>query len=239
LYSDIWPTLTNNIAKAKERMSELEPLIAAAMNPLQRRQYETLYNEAKKLCKENETIKKRLRELTKRATYASLYGSTAENLFIKLRSDEKLRDMGMEIEPEQCTRFVQMFPQMWPQIEAWRRQAVLTAVANKESVSALLGRKRPFPLGRLDPTQAVNYPVQAFAADLMDMCMLDLWEELDHERDWIIMQIHDAIVIETDEDRAEEVAALVTQKMTSVVELNGHKCLFPADAKIGQSWDQV
>jgi len=160
LYSDVWPILTRNMAQAKQNMEELERLMASATSPLQRRQFETRFAEEQKQYKESGTAMKRLRELTKRATYASLYGSTAENLFIKLRSDEKLRDMGMEIEPEQCVRFVQMFPQMWPQIEAWRKKAAIDAVTSQEIVSPLLGRKRPFPLGRLDPTQAVNHPVQ-------------------------------------------------------------------------------
>lgn len=239
LYAEVWPTLERNAQRAKQNMNELEKLISSASSPLQRRQFEIRYAEAQKQYKESGTAMKRLRELTKRATYASLYGSTAENLFIKLRSDEKLRDMGMEIEPEQCVRFVQMFPKLWPRIEAWRKQAVADAVANQEILSPLLGRKRPFPLGRLDPTQAVNFPVQSFAADLIDMCMLDLWEKLDRKRDWIILQIHDALVVETDADRGQEVAKLVETTMTSEVELNGHKCLFPAEAKIGQSWDQV
>jgi DNA polymerase I-like protein with 3'-5' exonuclease and polymerase domains len=224
---------------AKQRKEELEALMLGASSPLQRRQYETLHKEAKRQYEESAAARKRLRELTKRATYASLYGSTAENLFVKLRSDEKLRSMGMEIEPIQCVHFVQMFPQLWPKIEAWRRQVMLDAAAAQQSISPLLGRKRPFPLGRLDPTQAVNFPIQSAGADLVGMEILDLWEKLDRARDWLILQIHDAIVIETDEDRANTVLDLVVHTMTSEVELNGHKCLFPAEARIGQSWDQV
>jgi DNA polymerase I-like protein with 3'-5' exonuclease and polymerase domains len=168
-----------------------------------------------------------------------LYGSSADNLFLTLRTDEKLRDMGIEITIEQCQFFVKMFPKMWPKIEVWRQNIVVSSMTAKESVSALLGRKRPFPLGRLDATQAVNFPVQSSSADLVGSEMLDLWEALDLERDWIILQIHDAVVIETDEKRAEEVAQIVTRCMTSVVELNGHQCLFPCETRIGQSWDVV
>jgi DNA polymerase I-like protein with 3'-5' exonuclease and polymerase domains len=204
-----------------------------------RTQFEILLAEARKQLKNSEIARKRLREVTKRATYACLYGSTAENLFLKLRTDEKLREMGVEVTIDQCKFFVAMFPRLWPKIEAWRRQAVIDATANQETISGLLGRKRPFPLGRHDATQDFNFPVQSFGSDLVGMCILDLWEKMDRKCDWLILQMHDAIVVETDEDRAEKVARLVTQCMTSEVTLNGHKCLFPADARIGRSWDVV
>jgi DNA polymerase I-like protein with 3'-5' exonuclease and polymerase domains len=225
--------------KAKSRMAELEQLLRNAKTATDLAQFEILLAEAAKQYKFSEVGRKRLREVTKRATYACLYGSTAENLFLKLRSDEKLRDMGIEITLEQCQFFVQMFPKLWPRIEAWRQQAVVDATSSRETVSALLGRKRPFPLGRMDPTQATNFPIQSTGADIVGLGVLDLWDKMDRERDWLILQIHDAIVVETDEDRAEVVAGLMTQCMTCEVEINGYKCLFPCETRIGKSWDVV
>ena len=239
LYPKAWQDLTANMEKAKSRMAELEQLLRNAKTATDLAQFEILLAEAAKQYKFSEVGRKRLREVTKRATYACLYGSTAENLFLKLRSDEKLRDMGIEITLEQCQFFVQMFPKLWPRIEAWRQQAVVDATSSRETVSALLGRKRPFPLGRMDPTQATNFPIQSTGADIVGLGVLDLWDKMDRERDWLILQIHDAIVVETDEDRAEVVAGLMTQCMTCEVEINGYKCLFPCETRIGKSWDVV
>jgi len=68
---------------------------------------------------------------------------------------------------------------------------------------------------------------------------VEAMDRMDRKRDWIILQIHDALVVETDEDAWEEVAALVQDCMTCTMELNGYKCLFPSEAKIGRSWDTV
>lgn len=64
--------------------------------------------------------------------------------------------------------------------------------------------------------QAQNTPMQGSAADMMKMAMVDFFQKMDKKRCRIVMQIHDDLLTEQDDDYAEEGAKLLQECMESV-----------------------
>lgn len=84
---------------------------------------------------------------------------------------------------------------------------------------------------------AVNAPIQGFEADLMRYAMAKIDAMIKPARGEIqmIMQVHDEIVLECDEDAAEHWAKKIKHEMESVAKLS---VPLVADYSIGKNWDK-
>ena len=81
---------------------------------------------------------------------------------------------------------------------------------------------------------AVNLPIQGTAADIMKRAMIDTHEALAAEPGArMILTVHDELLFEVPEDRAEEVAALVRDRMQAAADL---KVPLTVDVGIGKNW---
>ncbi|MBR6761109.1 MAG: DNA polymerase I, partial [Oscillospiraceae bacterium] len=82
---------------------------------------------------------------------------------------------------------------------------------------------------------ALNTPIQGTAADLIKLAMIRVEEALNtHFPDaQLLLQVHDELIVECPEHLAAEVAALVSQQMQAVAQL---QVPLTAEAKIGKSW---
>ena len=188
--------------------------------------------------------RKLLRSLTKNGLYGALYLGTPETIQDTLRSrgideqDPVLAEGLLSVSRKQCEEFVKAIPRLWPAVEAWRQWAVKDAVEKCEIRYPLSGRRRVWPMGRVDATQAVNSRVQGFAGDIMNSRFLILTQRLPPEAK-IILQIHDSVVIECPEEMGKQVQEILVGTMETKKELNGHTCKFPVDSKIGRNWAEV
>lgn len=103
------------------------------------------------------------------------------------------------------------------------------------------GRRRDFLDGE-NPNELANFPIQAGAAGLMNISLLQLAEAIPRNK-WgpgtgIIGQVHDWIGVECPEDKADEVIGLLEECMNQThPNLPGVK--FTATAEKGHSWDKV
>ncbi|MDC0175233.1 DNA polymerase I, partial [Pseudomonadales bacterium] len=68
---------------------------------------------------------------------------------------------------------------------------------------------------------AINAPMQGSAADIIKLAMIDVdrWLTTDKPDARMIMQVHDELVLEVNADQVDEVAAILTAKMSQAVEL--------------------
>jgi DNA polymerase I-like protein with 3'-5' exonuclease and polymerase domains len=55
----------------------------------------------------------------------------------------------------------------------------------------------------------------------------------------VILQVHDAVVVECDESDAEKVRSIVTESLSQEHSHEGLTIRFPADADVGRSWAEV
>ncbi len=81
----------------------------------------------------------------------------------------------------------------------------------------------------------LNTPIQGTAADLIKLAMIRVENALNrhYPEAKLLLQVHDELIVECPEAIAPAVAALVSQEMQSVAQLN---VPLQAEAKIGKSW---
>jgi DNA polymerase-1 len=79
---------------------------------------------------------------------------------------------------------------------------------------------------------ATNAPIQGTAADILKLAMIALEKRL-ADRAAMLLTVHDEIVIEAAENRAEEVAGIVKETMENIYPL---AVPLAVDTRWGRSW---
>ena len=123
--------------------------------------------------------------------------------------------------------------------------ASILSQAEKEGyVETFFGRRRPTPdvkspnfiIREAAKRAAANMPIQGTEADLMKRAMINVSRALPEGAD-IIMQVHDSLIIECDENQAEAVSKILKEKMESVApELN---IKLSVDITTGSNWGEL
>ena len=81
---------------------------------------------------------------------------------------------------------------------------------------------------------AVNLPIQGTAADIMKRAMIDVHAALaSHPDARMILTVHDELLFEVPEGRAESIAAVVRERMQAAAAL---KVPLTVDVGIGANW---
>ena len=82
--------------------------------------------------------------------------------------------------------------------------------------------------------EAVNMPIQGTAADIMKRAMLQVHAALGADREArMILTVHDELLFEVPKARAEEIGAIVRERMESAADL---KVPLTVDVGIGENW---
>lgn len=178
---------------------------------------------------------KQAREQTKPLEYGAFYGGSIETLWkqmLKNGSNAKLVDIAAA---------VGLLMKRMAGVVAWQRNTVAQASQPPYEVrDFLLGRRRTFPLGQVEATEAMNFGVQAAGAAIMNTGMARMDDVIGmFKQAFAIAQIHDAAVFECWEDDAPRLAEEVTRCFTQAYERDGRMVPFPVDVKIGKSWADV
>jgi len=178
---------------------------------------------------------KMARDQTKPLEYGAFYGGSVETLWrtiVKERPQAKLADIAAAVGS--------LMGKM-SGVVAWQRLTVARASQPPYEIREFLyGRTRTFPLGQVEPTEAMNFGVQAAAASIMNTGMERMDRALDgYKQAYAIAQIHDAAVFECWEDDAEALQADVIRCFTQAYERDGRMVPFPVEAAIGKSWAEV
>ena len=113
-------------------------------------------------------------------------------------------------------------------------------------VTTLLNRRRYLPeinsdnvpLRQFAERTAVNTPIQGTAADLIKVAMRNIAGHLIKGRFTasMIMQVHDELVFEVQEDEKDEIINLVRREMEGVIEL---QVPLKVDISSGRNWDEA
>ena len=83
---------------------------------------------------------------------------------------------------------------------------------------------------------AVNMPFQGSAADIMKLAMIRVQEKLAGTDCKVLLQIHDSLIVECPEDKAEDTAMLLKDTME-----NAHKLpvKLTVDTSTGKNWGEL
>jgi uracil-DNA glycosylase family 4 len=190
--------------------------------------------------------RKKIRNRGKNVTFGKIYRAGPKTLYEQIR--EKLDDVRTKEEHQKLKAEVAAMSaaldNAYPNIPEWAESMAALAEETLGLRTALSGRLRKWPMGEVPPTEAANHPIQGLAADIMNQATIRLIERLKEEglyRNgvWIIMQIHDAIYLEVEEQHAVKVAKIVEETLAteltllSIVTGMEHRMVFPAEAEIG------
>lgn len=178
---------------------------------------------------------KQARDVTKNFEYGCFYGGSTETLW------KTVLKAGHNIKQVDVAKAVALLMQRMPGVVAWQRSSVAEACQPPYEIRDFLyGRRRTFPLGQVEATEAMNFGVQAAGASIMNTGMARMDDVLpEYKEAFAIAQIHDAAVFECWEDDAPKLAEDVTRCFTQSYERDGRTIPFPIDAKIGKSWADV
>ena len=178
-----------------------------------------------------EKVDSRMRSVAKRVNFGIVYGITPYGL---------ARDQG--IPQEEAKKFIERFFAAYPKVKEYIDRTV-REVEERGYAVTILGRKRwiQAPGGKLVGAarrNAINAPVQGSAADIMKLAMLEchrLWKagKLPAE---MILQVHDELIFEVDEDLAGEAGETIKEAMEGVYELAAP---LKVDIKIGPNWAEI
>jgi DNA polymerase-1 len=174
-----------------------------------------------------------LRSTAKMVNYALLYGKTAFTL---------AKDIG--VTPQVAQEFIDAYFAGFPRVRAFIDRTLEEGRATG-IVKTMYGRKRLVPeLMSRDfqrrsaaEREAVNLPIQGSAADILKRAMIDVHAALaPHPDARMILTVHDELLFEVPEARAEELAEIIRAKMQSAAAL---KVPLTVDVGIGTNWKEA
>ena len=127
-------------------------------------------------------------------------------------------------------------------VKAYMKQ-VVEAARESGYTSTMYGRKRYIPelkssnfnVRQGAERMTLNTPIQGTAADLIKLAMIRVENALNanYPQAKLLLQVHDELIVESPEEIAADVAALVSREMESVAALS---IPLQAEAKWGKSW---
>ena len=123
-------------------------------------------------------------------------------------------------------------------------EKILKQAREEGYVETFYGRRRPTPdvessnflIRQAAERAAQNMPIQGTEADLMKRAMINVDKALPTGAE-LVMQVHDSLIVECDENIAKDVAKILQQQMESVApEL---KIKLAVDVTIGHNWGEL
>ncbi len=180
-----------------------------------------------------ESVTPELRRRAKMVNFGILYGISGFGLATRLGN----------VHPAEAERYIKRYFERYPRVTEFMQETLEEAEELGYSTT-LFGRRRYVPeLGnsnknvrKLGERIAFNARVQGTAADIIKVAMVDLAPRLSSLGADMIMQVHDELVFDVDEDRVEEVAALAVDRMVAAYDLRPP---LEVEAKVGERWGQV
>lgn len=191
------------------------------------------------------------------ATAAQVYGRQLEDVTKNMRRDAKVINFGIMygMSPHGLSaatgmtfmaakQFIDKYFELRKPILDYMNS--LKEKAKKDGyVETLFGRRRPMPdiystnfmVRQGAERAAINMPIQGTEADLMKLAMIQAQDYLDTVDDaYMLLQIHDSILVEALEDEAEDIAKKLKEIMESVYKL---PVKLTVDTHIGKNWGEL
>ena len=182
----------------------------------------------------SEEVTRAMRGIAKAVNFGIIYGQSAFGLAQTQR-----------ISRVEAADYIARYKVRFPEIEDYRKRTLAQA-AEHGYVETLMGRRRPVPdltSGNFAARSAaervaVNTPVQGSAADLIKKAMLTVDRRLREEYpgQLMLLQVHDELLLEVDENLAEEVGEMVRHEMCAAMELS---VPLVVDLGTGRNWEEA
>lgn len=134
----------------------------------------------------------------------------------------------LSISQKEAKLYIEEYFRTYPAIKEFLDQMVINAKERGYSESAF-GRRRPIPELKssnfmqrsFGERVAMNSPIQGTAADIIKYAMINVFDALRRKKlkSRLILQIHDELLIETEQNEIDEVRTLMIDEMQNVCDL--------------------
>jgi DNA polymerase-1 len=174
-----------------------------------------------------ESVGPRERRIAKMINFGLSYGMTGYGLAQRTG-----------LSRSEAEKFIKNYFENYPGVRAYMERVVREA-EEKRYLETLLGRRRYFvELSSQTKREAINFPVQGTAADIMKLAMLRVYERIQSGeiRADMLLQIHDELIFEADAEAAERTAQLIKQTMESAFSL---RVPLKVETHIGTNWGEI
>ncbi|HMM40437.1 MAG TPA: DNA polymerase I [Thermomicrobiales bacterium] len=174
-----------------------------------------------------------MRATAKTVNFGIMYGMQAYGLS---------RDTGMS--RQDATQFIERYMKQFDGVRSYLEGTLAEAQKNGY-VKSLYGRRRYVPdIAGSGPRRlaaeraALNMPLQATAADIMKIAMIDVARELERSslRARMLLQVHDELVFETPESEVEPLRELVSTTMRDAAKLS---VPLDVESSVGRNWGDM
>ncbi len=180
-----------------------------------------------------ESVTPELRRRAKMVNFGILYGISGYGLAMRLGN----------VHPSEADRYIRRYFERYPKVTEFIQKTNEEAERLGYSTT-LFGRRRYVPelrnknknIRKLGERLAFNARVQGTAADIIKVAMVDLDARLPALGADMLMQVHDELVFDVDEERLGEVAELATERMVAAYDLDPP---LEVEVKIGERWGRV
>jgi DNA polymerase-1 len=180
-----------------------------------------------------ESVTQELRRRAKMVNFGILYGISGFGLAMRLGN----------VHPAEAERYIKRYLERYPKVTEFI-ESTLKEAEELGYATTLFGRRRYVPelrntnknVRKLGERIAFNARVQGTAADIIKVAMVDLQPRLLSLGADMLMQVHDELVFDVDEERVDEVAALAAERMVAAYDL--HPPL-EVEVKVGERWGRV
>jgi DNA polymerase-1 len=180
-----------------------------------------------------EMVTPELRRRAKMVNFGILYGISGFGLASRLGN----------VHPAEAERYIKRYFERYPRVTEFMRET-LEEAEELGYATTLFGRRRYVPelrssnknVRKLGERIAFNARVQGTAADIIKVAMVDLQPRLRSLGADMIMQVHDELVFDVDEDRVAMVGALAADRMVAAYDLEPP---LEVEVKVGERWGQV
>ena len=174
------------------------------------------------------------RRSAKAINFGLIYGMSAFGLSKQL-----------QITRAEAQNYIEQYFERYPGVKSYMDETKSSAKQNGY-VETVLGRRlyladiesSNYQRRQYAERSAINAPMQGTAADLIKMAMTDLHRRIRNESldAKIIMQVHDELVIEVNENQLDELSNLTVNIMADIFKLDVD---LKVDADIGNNWDEA
>ena len=180
-----------------------------------------------------ESVTPELRRRAKMVNFGILYGISGFGLATRLGN----------VHPAEAERYIKRYLERYPKVTQLM-ESTLEEAEELGYVTTLFGRRRYVPelnnsnknVRKLGERIAFNARVQGTAADIIKVAMVDLQPRLRSLGTDMLMQVHDELVFDVDDEHVDEVAGLAAERMVAAYDL--HPPL-EVEVKMGERWGRV
>ena len=190
------------------------------------------------------------------ATAALIYEREEQDVTKKMRRDAKVVNFGVMyglsvhglvaatgMTYEQAKNFIDKYFEVRPKLLGYI-ESVKEKARKDGYVETLFGRRRPTPdihssnfvVREAATRAAVNVPFQGSAADIMKLAMVHIDQKLAGTDCKMLLQIHDSVIVECPESKADDTAKLLKNTMENVHKL---PVKLTVDTSTGKNWGEL